>query len=277
MRQFTSFEKKVIDYITSLKVLSEDIAISNIITKYCPCSFQWQDDALTVSYNENKYTVEDILNSILTIVCLFEYLESESLIYVFERTNVAGRKELLNKKENHTKIDKNIIAEEREISIGKEQKWIINGKPYVFSDKAVGFSSPLSKLDIPWDVVKLTDRYAKSVLFCTETIRHIKKQDYKDDATVQFEINRKQTWIAIGGSLIVGFIGIIGTFMTYFQNERFHEEEKFRESVPVEVVLSNKIDSLLNKTIIISGQKTKDSILQSDKQKMLPSVDYRTK
>lgn len=276
MRQFTPFEKEVIDYITSLKVLSEDMAISNIITEFCHCSFQWQGDAVTVFYNKNMYSEEDILNSILTILCLFEYLESESLIYVFERTNITDREGVLNKKENHTKEGDNVY-EKCGISTGKGHKIVIDGTTYIIGDKAVGFSSPLSKLYIPWDVVKLTDRYAKSVLFCTETIRNIKKQDYKDDATIQYENSRKQTWWAIGISLIIGIASIIGTFMTYSQNERFHEEEKFGESVSVEVVLPNKIDSLLNKNIIISGQKTKDSILQSDKQKMLPSVDYRTK
>lgn len=273
MRQFTPFEKKVIDYITSLKVLSEDIAISNIITKFCPCSFQWEDDALTVSYNENKFSKEDILNSILTVICLFEYLESESLIYVFERTNIAGRKDLLNKKENHTKVG-DIVNEKRDISIEKGFKWIINDKTYQVGDSAISIS-PLSKLNIPWDLSKLVGKYAKSVLFCSETLRHITGQGYKDDATVQYEKSRKQTWWAIGISLMIGIASIIGTFMTYFQNERFHEEEKIKVPIPVEIGLLNKLDLPLNGAIIISGTSTKESILQSCKSR--PNANPRTK
>lgn len=207
MRHFTKFEKEVMNYITSFDVLSEDIAISNILTKFCHCSFQWEKNSITIYFNKNKYSYSNILNYVLSIIGLFDYLEAHSLIYVFERTNISERHELINKQESHAKSDDNRIQEEKEIAIGKGVKVTVDGKEYLFDDTATGIS-PLSKVVVPWDIAKYLDKYAKSVLFCTETLRHIKNQDYKDDATIQYESSRKQTWFAIWTSIIIGLMGI---------------------------------------------------------------------
>ncbi len=208
MRHFLQEEKQIIDYICNLDISSEDIAISDLLVKFCHCSFECKDNTLIIYFNEHKYSEKVVINSILTIICFLKYLESESLIYVFQRTNIQDRNEIINNEEKHFKFDDNQITEQRQIPIEKEIKWTINGKTYILGNTATGIS-PLSKLYIPWDLVLLVDKYAKSILFCTETLRHAKGQDYKDDATIQYEETRCQTWIAIIISLLVGAASVV--------------------------------------------------------------------
>lgn len=246
MREFTILEKEVIDYICGLTILSEDIAISNIIERFTNCTLQWDETSLSLSFNEEIVSEENALNSILTLVCLLDYLKSESLIYVFSRTNISERNEIINKRMGHIK-EGEMISEQRRIPIDKGFKFSINGKTYTLGDSATGITL-LSKTNIPWDVVEMVDKYAKSVLFCTETLRHIKNQDYKDDSAIQYEKNRRQTWWAIGISFLVGAIGIFGTYMSYYQNERFHTEDRvlLKENVIVfdnDLLTGKKIDN----------------------------------
>lgn len=221
MRQFTQAEKKIIDYICSFNVLSEDSAISNLLTKFCHCSFQWENGILMLSYNDGKYRHEDILESTLTIVCLLKYLEDEALIFVFERTNISDRCEMINASENHIKFSDNQIVEQRDVSTNKCVT-IIDGKERLLDN--IACVSPLSRLKISWDLASLVERYAKSILFCTETLRHIKAQNYLDDETVRYNKSFGQTRAAIMVSIIIGIAGIGGNICSCIQNKEFHED-----------------------------------------------------
>lgn len=223
MKTLSDLEKDVIAHLCSIKDLSKEVAICDIITKFCPCSLKWDEESVTIFYDTNEYHANFVLNRLITVICLFEYLQTQSLIYVFKRTNVKERKELINFSLNHSRDDNNNITHKREIPIHCENKFTVNGKTFTFGDKAIALR-PLSKVDIPWNFTQLVDIYSNSVVFCTETLRHIKNQNYKDDATIQYEKSRCQTWVAIAISFLVGLFGCIGTFMSYFQNEKFHKE-----------------------------------------------------
>lgn len=255
MRQLSKLEKKVIAHICSIKSLSTGVAICDIITKFCPCSLQWDDNSVMVFFDNNKYSTDYILDKLLTVICLFEYLQSESLIYVFKRTNVEDRKELINQRLNHSKFDNNTFNEEREIPIEHGSKITISGKTYFLGERATGLS-PLSKTNIPWNVALLVDRYANSVLFCTETLRHIKKRFYKDNATVT-------TWIAIFISVIIGVLGILGTYLSFFQNERHYKESMTNEQKCVVIR-----DTIIEQPSLIHRSTDNDSISSNSKTKM---------
>lgn len=221
MRQFTQEEKKIIDYICSFNVLSEDSAISNLLTKFCHCSFQWEKGILMLSYNGDKYDHKDVLESILTIVCLLKYLEDEALIFVFERTNISDRSEIINTSENHVKFSDKNVVEQHCVSTNK-CKSIIDGKERLLDNTTR--VSPLSKLCISWNLVFLVERYAKSVLYCTETLRHIKKQNYLDDETIRYNRSFGQTRLAIIVSTIIGIVEIGGNVCSCIQNKEFHKD-----------------------------------------------------
>lgn len=227
MRILSELEKDVVARLCTLKDTSKDVAICDIITYFCPCSLKWDENSITIFFDTDKYQTDYVLNRLITIICLFEYLQTQSLIYVFKRTNVADRKELINVRLNHVKWGDGSINEEREIAVKGNPKLTIRGKTYTFGDKATGVN-PLSKVNIPWTFTQLVDLYANSVVFCTETLRHIKNQDFKDDATIQYEENRKQTKKAIKISLGIGIgsilVGVIIGCLTYCQNERHHQE-----------------------------------------------------
>ena len=59
-------------------------------------------------------------------------------------------------------------------------------------------------------------------------MRHIKGQEYKDDETIQYEANKKQTkkaiWISFGVGIGSIFVGVMAACLTYCQNERHHKE-----------------------------------------------------
>lgn len=220
MRQFTQEEKKIIDYICGVNALSEDSAISNLLDKFCHCSLQWGNGILMLSYNADKYTYEDVLNSTLTIVCLLKYLEDEALIFVFERTNISDRCEMISASENHVKFSDNQIVEQRDVSTNKCVT-IIDGKERLLNN--IACVSPLSRLKISWDLASLVERYAKSILFCTETLRHIKKQNYLDDETVRHKETRRQTWWAIALSTLIGIAGIVANICSCVRNKSMYE------------------------------------------------------
>ncbi len=216
MRTLSKFEKEVVAYLCSIKSLSKDVAISDIITRFCPCSLKWDDNSITIFFDTNKYQTDYVLNRLMTVICLFEYLQYQSLIYVFKRTNVADRKELINVRLNHTKWGDDNINEEREISIEGGHKFIISGKTYIFGDKATGVNS-LDKVNVPWNFTQLVDRYANSVVFCTETLHSIKKHFYLDQPI-------RISLVAIFISLCVGLLSGVASFITYCQSERQHQE-----------------------------------------------------
>lgn len=264
MRQFLPEEKKIMDYICGLEILSADIAISNIIEKFTDCTLVWDESALSLSFNEEIISEADALNSVLTLVCLLDYLKSESLIYVFAMTNLSERHEIINKRIGHVK-DGELIAEERSIPLEKGFQFSINGKTYTLGDSATGITL-LSKTNIPWDVVEMVDKYAKSVLFCTETLRHLKSQNYKDDATIQYEENREQTWKAIWISLSVGigsmFVSGFFGLLTYFQSEAHHRENlsKPKEYIEVHDIIRQPIKPIISDIIPISNDSLKTAL-----------------
>lgn len=245
MRILSELEKEVVAHLCSLKNTSKDAAICDIITYFCPCSITWDENAITIFFDTNKYQTDYILNRLITVICLFEYLHAQSLIYVFKRTNLADRKELINKRLNHVKWAEGTINEEREIAIEGNPKLIISGKTYTFGDKATGVN-PLSKVNVPWVFSQLVDLYANSVVVCTEMLHHIMKQNYKDDATIQFEENMNQTKKAIRISLFIGIgsiiVGIIVGCLTYCQNERHYQES----------LSQNEKNVIVHDTIILS-------------------------
>ena len=268
MRSFSHLEQEIITHICTIQSLSKDVAICDTITKFCPCSLKWDESSLTIFFDEDSYSQDYILNRLLTIICLFEYLQSQALIYVFKRSNVEDRNWLINKSLNHAKFNDNNISVERIIPFDGDAKLTLLGKTF-YVDKnrnAVGLSS-LSKFNVPWALVLLVDRYANSVMFCTETLRHIKRQDFKDDSTIQFNRNRRQTWFAILISLIVGVGGIIGNFFTYFQNKAYHIESitnpqqftiihKFRNDTMTFTMSGLPQDTINSKTILNNSKVT---------------------
>lgn len=265
MRILSELEKEVVAHICTLQDTSKDVAICDIITYFCPCSLIWDENSITIFFDTDKYQTDYVLNRLITVICLFEYLQTQSLIYVFKRTNVADRKELINVRLNHVKWGDGIINEEREIAIQGNPKLTISGKTYTFGDKATGVN-PLSKVNIPWTFTQLVDLYANSVVFCTETLRHIKNQDYKDDATIQYEKNRKQTWVAIGISLLVGigsmFVSGFFGLLTYFQSEALHRENlsQPKEYIEVHDTIWQPIKPIMSDTIPIPSDSLKTAL-----------------
>ncbi|MDE6271095.1 MAG: hypothetical protein K2M12_09620 [Muribaculaceae bacterium] len=254
MRQFLPEEKNIINYLCNVESISEDIAISNLIEHFCHCSLENIDGTIYLSCNRKRSTSE-VINSIMTVICLLDYLQSESLIYIFPRKNVADRKEIINNSENHIKTSDNKLVEHRPIIIGDHIVLRYDNKQIELGETAIAIN-PLERVPILWDIEILFDRYVNSVFFCTETLKHIKNQDYKDDATVQYECNRCLTWIAIIVSFFVGCAGIYGNFRTYNQSEKHHFESM--SQVKQYIIVHDTIPHIVHDTIFqsrVSKQK----------------------
>ena len=270
MRILSELEKEVVTHLCTLKDISKDVAICDIITYFCPCSIKWDENSITIFFDTDKYQTDYVLNRLITVICLFEYLQTQSLIYVFKRTNVVDRKEQINVRLNHVKWGEDIINEEREIAIEGNPKLTISGKTYTIGNNATGVN-PLSKVNIPWNFTQLVDLYANSVVFCTETLRHIKNQNYKDDATIQYEKNRKQTWKAIRITFFVGIgsmaVSIAMGLLTYYQSNVHHQESisQSKEYVvihdtivqPASPKIQNKVDTTKSITDITKSKLSK--------------------
>lgn len=217
MRYFSDTEKEIIDYICEAKPTSDVATIKKLFEKKCCCSMQWHNDVLTI-YIQESTSSREIVTQILNIICLLDYLKSEGLIYLFATRKVSNR--LINKEHGHIAIEDilpdDIITEGPTIPMVEvkinESKAHIALEPYVLSK------------DISLKIIE----FFNYIFVCSETLRHIKGQDYKDDATVQYEENKKQTEKAIRISFAVGvgsiFIGICACSLTYCQSERHHRE-----------------------------------------------------
>ncbi len=208
MRHYLPIEKKVIDFICEAKPFSRDIAVCDVITKFCPCSIQYENGSLKIFYDDKKYDEEFIFSSILNIVCLFDYLEKESLVYFFIRNNIQNHRELINYKENHQISSNGNVLGQKDKNLGNNIVLNINDKPYSIDGIAHSYF-PLSQISIPWSFVEMIDRFSRSTFFCTETLRHIKSQNYQDDATVQHKESQCQAWVAIIVSIVIGIFSTI--------------------------------------------------------------------
>ena len=212
MRYFNDTEKLVIDYICNAKPTSDESTIRKLFEKKCDCSMQWRNDALTIYVKDPSSTQE--ITYLLNIICLFDYLKSEGLIYIFR--NVRDSYSLINKEHGH-------------IALNEEWDFI---KPKTGKTlPGVNVKMNESNAQIALNPILLSEDISKKIFeifncsfFCSDTLRQIKRQDYKDDATIQYENNRCLTWIAIIISFAVGLIATIYNYKMYNQNERHHEE-----------------------------------------------------
>lgn len=212
MRYFNDTEKEVIDYICNAKPTSDESTIIKLFDKKCDCSMQWHKGILTIYVKDPTSTKE--ITQLLNIICLFDYLKSEGLIYIFR--NMRDSYSLINKEHEHIALNEEwdfITPKTGEILPGINVK--VNENNAQIALNPIHLSEDISK--------KIFDFFNCS-FFCSETLRHIKNQDYKDDATIQYERNRCLTWFAIGISFVVGLIATIYNSKMYNQNERHHQE-----------------------------------------------------
>jgi hypothetical protein len=210
MRHFNNTEKRIIDYICEASPLSQDIAITTLVTNVFKFTLIWDEKKLKI-YGKDGESALEAANQVMDLICLLDYLSSEGLIYLFKRKNINSSGHIYNTKEGHCNfenipsIKRNLVQDE-----GVEIQ-LPMGKFKV--GKVEGYTA-LTHVDLPWDIVEKIDEYSASVFFCSESLRTIKKNDYKDDATIQYENTRCQTWLAI----IVAMIGVIGGFLIdYFK------------------------------------------------------------
>jgi hypothetical protein len=207
MRRFSTEEKKIIDYICDASPLSQDIAITTLITNLFKFTLIWDENKLKI-YGKDGESALEAANQVLNLICLLDYLSSEGLIYLFKRKNISSSGHIYNTKEGHCNfenipsIKRNLVQDEDvEIQLPK-------GKFKV--GKVEGYT-PLTHVDLPWDIVDKIDEYSASVFFCSETLRTIKANDYKDDATIQYEETRCQTWVGIIVAIAIGVLSILAT------------------------------------------------------------------
>jgi hypothetical protein len=206
MRRFSHEEKKIIDYICDASPLTNKVAVSELIQQNCHCSLSWENQKLSI-YSNNVQSAKKAAEQILSLICLLDYLAEQGLIYLFKRNNFKDR-HLVNKKEGH--CDLNDMEELKEYIVHDEDsdffmpfgKTQINGKSASFA---------LERLVLPLDIVNKIDEYSASVFFCSETLRTIKANDYKDDATIQYEESRCQTWVGIIVAIAIGVFSILAT------------------------------------------------------------------
>lgn len=213
MRYFNETEKEVIDYICVAESTSDASTIKKLFEIKCDCSMQWQNNILTI-YVKGPSSDRGIVTQILNMICLLDYLKSEGLIYLFR--NMRDSYSMINKEHGHIALVQEwdfIIPEAGEILPGVNVKMNEN-------DAQIA----LNPIHLSKDISQKIFDFFNCSFFCSDTLRHIKSQDYKDDATIQYENNRCLTWIAIIISFAVGLIATIYNYKMYNQNEKHHEE-----------------------------------------------------
>lgn len=217
MRYFNNTEKEVIDYICAADSNSAMSSIKKLFETKCDCSMHWKKGILTI-YVSTPSSAKDIVTRILNIICLLEYLKTQGLIYIFG--NIKETKTLINREHDHIAMEDAcdyLVPDEGETlpAINLE----IDGNMAQIV---------LNPIHLSKDISNKIFEFFNCTFFCSETLRHIKNQDYKDDATMQFEENRFLTWKAIKISLGVGIgsilLGGVVGLVSYLQNERHHQE-----------------------------------------------------
>lgn len=255
MRYFSEIEKEIIDYICEAEPTSDASTIKKLFEKECCCSMQWNNDALII-YIQESSSSQEIVTQILNIICLLDYLKSEGLIYLFANRKVSNR--LINKEHGHITIEE--ILPEDIIDGGLSIPMYevkING-----SNAHITLSSIVLSKDISLKIIE----FFNYTFVCSETLRHIKGQKYKDDTTVQYEENKEQTEKAIRISLRIGigsiFVGIFVGLLTYCQNEKHHLEDmsKPEKIVIVHDTIIPSYQSIIPKSTNILPKATNDSL-----------------
>ena len=221
MRYFNNTEKEVIDYICNAKPSTEESTIRKLFEEKCDCSMQWHKDILTI-YIKNSSSTNEI-TQLLNIICLIEYLKSEGLIYIFR--NVHDTYFLINKKHGHIALDEEWDFVEPKVG---EKLPGVNVKMNESNAQIA-----LNPIHLSKDISKKIFEFFNCSFFCSETLRHIKNQEYKDDTTVQYEENRCQAWIAIIISFVVGLVATIYNCKMYNQNEIHHQEDMSQKTVVI--------------------------------------------
>lgn len=199
MRHFSKTEKQVIDYICDTKEVSNGISVRMLLEKFCNCSMQWTDKKFSI-FVENDKDAGNILQQLVDIICLIEYLREEGLIYLFQSFKTTNK--LINRTQSHTTIDEelpNDIIEYEGASIPMV-KGEVNGHPASFA---------LTPINVSINISQFVGEFSSSFLFSTETLKTIRNNDYKDDATIQHEESTCQTWIAIIVSIVIGVASIL--------------------------------------------------------------------
>lgn len=217
MRYFNDTEKEVIDYICTADPNSDASTVKKLFEVKCDYSMQKKNDYLTI-FVANPSSAQTIVTRILNIICILEYLKTQGLIYLFG--NIRVSKILINKEHGHVAMEEEcdfIIPDDGETlpAINIE----IEGKKSQVALNPIHLSKDISN--------KIFESF-NCTFFCTETLRQIRKQEYKDDETVRYEENKEQTNKAIKISLGIGIgsilVGIIVGCVTFCQNERHHQE-----------------------------------------------------
>lgn len=199
MRYFSRTEKQIIDYLCDNKEQYNGISVRKLLEEFCECSMQWNDKSFSIYVNDPK-EAGNTLQRLIDVICLVEYLRKEGLIYIFDSFKSTSK--IINRAQGHTTIEEelpNDVFTSDDFSVPT-----IKGE---YQGHIASFA--LQPINISINLSKFIKEYSTAIIFNTETLKTIKRNDYKDDATIHHEESTCQTWIAIIVSIAVGVASIL--------------------------------------------------------------------
>lgn len=217
MRNFSKVEQRIIEEIVTARKGKDIVRLSlgDIIThemEKVHCSIiDWRTEGPVRFYYNKPATQEDVLFHFMDIMVLFEYLDREGLVHIFELENHSGQKAIFSRKKYkyNEATDKYTMLSNDDICMPK-------GKfPITAIDiLSCNIVSPSLKLK------QLLDKYSHSIIYPTTILEDYVSNGYKTDEDIKYEKQYQQTKtsirIAIASCVIAFFTGLASIILNIF-------------------------------------------------------------
>jgi len=147
----------------------------------------WRTEGLRFYYNKPA-TQEDVMFHFMDIMVLFEYLDREGLVHIFELEKHSGQKAIFNSKKY--KYDE----------VTDKYKLLIDDVIYLPKGKLLIKDSDILSYNIasPFlNLKQLLDKYSHAIIYPTPTLEDYVSNGYKTDEDIKFEKQYQQTKTSI--------------------------------------------------------------------------------
>ncbi len=218
MRNFSKVEQRILEEIVlarknkDIARLSLDDIIAHEMEKVHCDIIDWRKDDSVNLYFYKPATQDDVTFCFLDLMVLFEYLDRDGLVHIFEKDNHSGQKAIFSRKKYkyNEATDEYTLLSNGDISIPKG-KFAITGID-ILSYNIV--PPPSLKL------IQLLDKYSHAIIYPTSTLENYVNNGYKTDEDIKFEKQYQQTkisiWIAIVSCFIAFITGLASIILNIF-------------------------------------------------------------
>ena len=274
MRNFSKVEQRIIEEIVLARKNKDIVRLSlgDIITHemekvYCDI-IDWRTEGPVRFYYNKPATQEDVMFHFMDIMVLFEYLDREGLVHIFELENHSGQKAIFSSKKY--KYDE----------VTNKYKLLIDDVIYLPKGKLLIKDSDILSYNIasPFlNLKQLLDKYSHAIIYPTPILEDYVSNGYKTDEDIKFEKQYQQTktsiWIAKVSCVIAFITGFASIIMNIFMLDSDTRIDNSQQTEIIETIKESKtiipsiIDTrLTNDTLKINIVNSVPMAPNNDKQ-----------